>query len=208
VSALRAEFVTSAASPSQFPKPSGPEVALLGRSNVGKSSLLNRLVARRNLARTSSTPGKTRLVNWFRVEGERSLCLVDLPGYGYARVPKRERESWKPLIEAYLARGAALRAALLLQDVRRDLCDDERLLLAWLAERAVPALLVLTKCDKLGPMRRAERVRALAAASGLPREQVLATSAETGLGIPDLWRAIDERLRDPGVATLDARCPA
>jgi GTP-binding protein len=191
---MRAEFVTSAALASQFPEPAGPEVALLGRSNVGKSSLLNRLVARRQLARTSGTPGKTRLVNWFRVEGERELSLVDLPGYGYARVAKRERESWKPLIERYLARGPALRAALLLQDLRRDLSEDETLLLRWLAERSVPALLVLTKCDKLGPMRRAERLRALARAAGLPREQVFATSAETGLGIPELWRAIDERL--------------
>jgi len=191
VKVLRAEFVTSAAAPAQFPRPGAPEVALLGRSNVGKSSLLNRLVARRKLARTSATPGKTRLVNWFRVEAERPLFLVDLPGYGYARVAKRERESWKPLIESYLSRGPVLRAALLLQDLRRDLSADEDLLLAWLAERGIPALLVLTKCDKLGPMRRAERVRELASAAGLPRDRVLATSAESGLGIAELWRAIE-----------------
>lgn len=199
MTAVRAEFAISAAAPAQFPRPAAPEIALLGRSNVGKSSLLNRLVARRQLARTSRTPGKTRLVNWYRVERGRGLFLVDLPGYGYARVAKRERETWKPLIESYLSRGPVLRAALLLQDLRRDLSEDERLLLAWLAERRIPALLVLTKCDKLGPMRRAERVRELARAAGLAREQVLATSAESGLGMRELWRAIDAFLSSADV---------
>lgn len=194
----RAEHLTSAAAAAQFPKPAAPEVAFLGRSNVGKSSLLNRLVARRQLARTSATPGKTRLVNWYRVEGTRPLLLVDLPGYGYARVAKREREGWKRLVEAYLARGPVLRAALLLQDLRRDLGEDEELLLAWLAERGIPALLVLTKCDKLPTMRRAQRVRELARAAGLPQERVLATSAETGLGIRELWRAIEGTLGGEG----------
>ena len=189
---LSADLVAVAAARDGFPRAGSPEVAFLGRSNVGKSSLLNRLVQRRQLARTSRTPGKTRLVCWYRVERPgRALLLVDLPGYGYAKVSKAERRRWKELVESYLVGRDALRAAVLLQDLRRDLSEDEALLLEWLAERDVPAILALTKVDKLKPMRRAQRMRRLAAAVDLPRERVVATSAETGLGIPDLWRAID-----------------
>ena len=189
---LSAELFAVAAARDGFPRAGSPEVAFLGRSNVGKSSLLNRLVQRRQLARTSRTPGKTRLVCWYRVERPgNDLLLVDLPGYGYAKVSKAERRRWKELVESYLAGRDALRAAVLLQDLRRDVSEDETLLLEWLAERDVPAILALTKVDKLKPMRRAQRVRALVAAAALPRERVVATSAETGLGIPDLWRAID-----------------
>lgn len=189
---LSADLVAVAAARDGFPRAGSPEVAFLGRSNVGKSSLLNRLVQRRQLARTSRTPGKTRLVCWYRVERPgRALLLVDLPGYGYAKVSKAERRRWKELVESYLVGRDALRAAVLLQDLRRDVSEDETLLLEWLAERDVPAILALTKVDKLKPMRRAQRMRRLAAAVDLPRERVVATSAETGLGIPDLWRAID-----------------
>jgi GTP-binding protein len=178
-----AELITSAADAAGFPAPGPPEVAFLGRSNVGKSSLLNALVGRRALARTSSTPGKTRLLNWFRVvRGGRELWLVDLPGYGYAKVARSERAQWKRWIETYLENRPTLRLAVLLQDLRRDPGEDETLLLRWLAERDVPALVALTKCDKLKPMRRAERVRELGG---------LATSAETGMGIAELWAAID-----------------
>jgi len=188
-----AELLTSAADASGFPEPGPPEVAFLGRSNVGKSSLLNALVGRRALARTSATPGKTRLLNWFRVVRgpESELWLVDLPGYGFAKVAKRERAQWKRWIEAYLGDRPTLRLAVLLQDLRRDAGEDEALLLAWLAERRVPALVALTKCDKLKPMRRAERVRALKAAPELVGAEIVATSSQTGLGLPALWAAID-----------------
>jgi GTP-binding protein len=159
---------------------------------VGKSSLLNALVGRKALARTSATPGKTRLLNWFRVvRGGRELWLVDLPGYGYAKVAKAERAQWKRWIEAYLGDRRTLRLAVLLQDLRRDPGDDETLLLRWLGERGIPTLVALTKCDKLKPMRRAERVRVLGKSPDLAAAQILATSAETGLGIPDLWSAIE-----------------
>ncbi len=182
----------SAASAAGFPAPGPPEIAFLGRSNVGKSSLLNALVGRRALARTSATPGKTRLLNWFRVvRGGRELWLVDLPGYGYAKVAKTERAEWKRWIEAYLDGRRTLRLAVLLQDLRRDPGDDEALLLEWLAERDVPALVALTKCDKLKPMRRAERVRTLGKSPELAAAPIFATSAETGLGIPELWAAIE-----------------
>jgi GTP-binding protein len=196
VKVLRAELLGVAARAAEFPRGELPEIAFLGRSNVGKSSLLNRLVNRKQLARTSTTPGKTRLVCWYRVEraGD-ALCLVDLPGYGWARVGQDERRRWKRLVESYLEDRAALCAAVLLQDLRRDASDDERLLLAWLAERRIPALVALTKADKLALGQRSLRARELARAFALPPERVLATSAERGLGIPELWRALDSELR-------------
>jgi len=187
-----AELITSAATAAGFPAPGSPEIAFLGRSNVGKSSLLNALVARRGLARTSGTPGKTRLLNWFRVvRGGREYWFVDLPGYGYAKVAKSERAEWKRWIEQYLNGRRTLRLAVLLQDLRRDPGEDERLLLEWLAERDVPSVVALTKCDKEKPMRRAERVRALQKSPELPAAEIVATSAETKLGIAELWAAID-----------------
>lgn len=186
-----AEFLTAAARPADFPRESAPEVAFLGRSNVGKSSLINRLVNRKALAHTSTTPGKTRLLHWYRVTRDGvEVWLVDLPGYGFAKVSRQERAGWRRLVESYLASRNTLRLAVLLQDLRRDVSEDETLLLAWLAERGVPARVALTKCDKLKPMRRAERVRALTAELSLPAGHVLATSAETGLGIPELRRAV------------------
>jgi GTP-binding protein len=190
-----AEHAAAAAGAAQFPRPGAPEVAFLGRSNVGKSSLLNRLVRRRALARTSATPGKTRLLHWYRVvRAADELWLVDLPGYGWARVSKEERRRWQRLVESYLEGRATLRLAVLLQDLRRDVGDDELLLLDWLAERGVPAVVALTKADKLPPMRRAERARELARQLRLPAARVLVTSAEKGLGIAELWRAIDAHL--------------
>jgi GTP-binding protein len=165
---------------------------------------LNRLAARRGLARTSATPGKTRLLHFFRLvvradaaadaSRDRTLLLVDLPGYGYAQVSQAERAQWKTLVERYLADRPALRAAVLLQDLRRDPGDDERLLLAWLDERGVPSLVALTKSDKLPPMQRAKRARALERALSLPEHRILTTSAETSTGIAELWRALAARL--------------
>jgi len=167
----------------------------MGRSNVGKSSLLNRLAARRRLARTSATPGKTRLLHFFRIERpEADLLLVDLPGYGYARVSKAERRQWRRLIEAYLEDRPPLRAAILLQDVRRDPSEDETLLLAWLAEREIPALVALTKVDKLKRSQRARRVKAVREALPIQTDWLIETSAKTGEGVDALWRTIDTLL--------------
>ncbi|MBW2269368.1 MAG: YihA family ribosome biogenesis GTP-binding protein [Deltaproteobacteria bacterium] len=189
------EYMLAAAKPDGFPAPQAPEVAFLGRSNVGKSSLLNKLVNRKALARTSSTPGKTRLLHWFRVtRPQDELWFVDLPGYGYAKVAKSERRHWQDLIEAYLGDRDTLRLAVLLQDLRRDVSEDETLLLEWLAERQVPSVVALTKCDKLKPMRRAAQVKKLKAQLGLSADRVVATSAEKGFGIPELWSAIDRHL--------------
>lgn len=192
---LSARIVATAAGPEGFPAQELPEVAFLGRSNVGKSSLLNRLVARKQLARTSRTPGKTRLLHFYRVEragGE--LLLVDLPGYGYAKTAKSERASWKRLVEAYLEGRAALRAAVLLQDLRRDPSEDETLLIDWLAGREIPALVALTKIDKLKPTRRAARLDVVGPGLPVQADWVIPTSARTGEGIDQLWRAIDTLL--------------
>jgi len=195
---VRAEWLATAARPGQFPAPAAPEIAFLGRSNVGKSSLLNALVARRGLARTSSTPGKTRLLHWFRIERSgRELWFVDLPGYGYAKVSRSEREQWKGWIESYLGGRSTLRLAVLLQDLRREPGDDEALLLAWLAERGVPAAVALTKCDKLKPMRRAERVRVLRRAPALAGAPVFPTSAQNRDGLGELWDAIESACSRP-----------
>ncbi len=197
---LDARMLTTAAAPEDFPREGIAEVAFLGRSNVGKSSLLNALVGRKALARTSSTPGKTRLANFFLVERDltsraaRRVLFVDLPGYGWAKVAKTERAAWQKLVEAYLDGRVPLRLAILLHDLRREPGDDERDLLAWLAARGVPTLVAITKSDKLAPMRRAERVKRLVKDYGLAPESMIATSAEKKDGIDALWRSIDAHL--------------
>jgi GTP-binding protein len=192
---LSARIVATAAGPEGFPVGELPEVAFLGRSNVGKSALLNRLVGRKQLARTSRTPGKTRLLHFYCVKRpERELLLVDLPGYGYAKTAKSERERWKTLIEDYLERRKALRVAVLLQDLRRDPSEDETLLLHWLAEREIPALVAVTKIDKLKPMKRALRLSDLGGSFPVQADWVVPTSSRTGEGIDELWRMIDTLL--------------
>jgi GTP-binding protein len=206
VSQRSAKLVATAADVEGFPRAGAPEIAFLGRSNAGKSSLLNRLAGRRELARVSGTPGKTRLLHFYEVtRGARSVLLVDLPGYGWARVSKDERVRWQRLVEAYLEGREPLRAGVLIQDLRRDVSDDERELLAWLAARDIPALVALTKCDKLAPMRRAERVRALSREFGLPPARVIATSAQARFGVDVLWKAIDALLHPQPGAGLQLR---
>ena len=177
VKILSADIVATAAGASQFPRDGLPEVAFLGRSNVGKSSLLNRLVARKQLARTSGTPGQTRLLHFYRVRrSANDLLLVDLPGYGYAKVPKKERARWQRLIEGYLEDREPLRAAVLLQDIRRDPGEDETLFVEWLHARHIPVPLAVTKLDPCLPA-------------------VLLRSASCS-------RRYDPALRDPGPAAL------
>src|SRR5215475_2056614 len=160
------------------PEPTLPEVAFAGRSNVGKSSLLNRLVHRKKFARVSNTPGRTREVNFFKVND--SFVLVDLPGYGYARISKERRAEWKPLIEGYLRTSTELRGIVQLLDVRHDPTGDDRQMLDFLASIGVPTLFALTKIDKLSPSQRAKRVVILIDKLGLDPDQVIPFSAVTG----------------------------
>ncbi len=186
---LAAELIASAPRVEVLPESGLPEIAFLGRSNVGKSSLLNALARRKKLARTSGTPGKTREIVLFRLETDAgALAFVDLPGYGFAQVSRRERAGWQRLVEDYLAKREALRLAILLQDLRRDWSEDESLLLAWLAEQNVPGRIALTKVDKLKPMKRKERIRALADEIGPGFGKPIATSSQAGVGLADLWR--------------------
>ncbi len=183
-----AEFVTSAARPSQVPPPSLPEVAFAGRSNVGKSSLINTLVMRKRLVKTSSTPGKTRMLNFFAVNGR--YGFVDLPGYGYARAPKGQRAEWGSLVEGYLKKRPTLRSVVLIMDLRHEPFPTDRQMIEWLAHQKLPAILVATKADKLGRSRRMEQRKRMAKALEIEPDRIVLFSAKSRLGRPELWRAI------------------
>lgn len=165
-----------------------PEVAFAGRSNVGKSSLLNSLMRRKSFARVSRTPGRTREINFFRVNN--GFVLVDLPGYGYARVSKEKKSEWRPLIESYLRRTTQLRGIVLLLDIRREPSDDDRAMLDFLAEVEVPTIVALTKTDKLSKAGAQERAVEISRALALQGDQVIPYSAHTGEGRTELLEAI------------------
>jgi GTP-binding protein len=190
------EFLGGMASPGGWrPDAVLPEIAFAGRSNVGKSSLLNKLIRRRKFARVSNTPGRTREVNFFKVND--AFVFVDLPGYGYARISKERRAEWKPLIESYLKSSPQLRGIVHLLDVRHDPTNDDRQMLDFLGELGVPTIVVLTKIDKLTATERARRVPELSATLGLDADQVVPFSAVTGEGRNELAEAIDVLLTQP-----------
>jgi GTP-binding protein len=165
-----------------------PEVAFAGRSNVGKSSLLNALIRRKSFARVSRTPGRTREINFFRVNN--GFVLVDLPGYGYARISKEKKAEWRPMIESYLRRTTQLRGIVLLLDIRREPSEDDRAMLDFLAEVEVPTIVALTKTDKLSKAGALERASEIARALALQPDQIIPFSAHTGEGRAELLEAI------------------
>lgn len=170
------------------PPASLPEVAFAGRSNVGKSSLINALVHRRKFARVSNTPGRTREINFFRVNDQ--FILADLPGYGYARISKEKRAAWRPLIEGYLKGSNALRGVVQLLDARRTPSEDDLQMLEFLAHRGTPTLVIATKVDKLRKSERDKRLTDLALEAGVDSDQLIPFSAETGEGRNELAEAI------------------
>jgi len=186
---LDAVFVATAVKASGLPAPAFAEIAFAGRSNVGKSSLINTLVQRRKLVRTSATPGATRGLNLFRatLRSGAQLDLVDLPGYGYAKVSKAERGSWGPLIEGFLTRRTGLRAVVVIVDARRGLEPDDAQLLEFLAHNRLPAFVVATKLDKLPASRQKPAVAAIAREAGV---RAFGFSSEDGTGRDALWRAL------------------
>jgi GTP-binding protein len=194
-----AEFVLSAVRRRHYPQPSLPQVAFSGRSNCGKSSLLNCLVRRKNLAKTSGKPGHTRLVNFFQVEtgsGEH-LHFVDLPGYGYAKAPPAEKEKWRRSTEEFLKDNPHLRLMVLLLDARRTPSELDDVLVEFLKHLRIPFLLVLTKSDKLGRAELEKSRKAIAAHYALPKGQLpIATSAEKGTGREELLKRIRQALLD------------
>jgi GTP-binding protein len=184
-----AEFVTSAVKPQQYPEARLPEVAFAGRSNVGKSSLINTLVNRKRLVKTSGTPGRTQLLNFFTVNA--ALSLVDLPGYGYARVPAAVQRQWGPMIETYLKGRETLKAVVLILDVRRTPGLEEQNLIDWLALYRRAPILVLTKADKLSKSARIKQRAAIGKTLGVPAADLTLFSAKSRLGCPEVWSAIE-----------------
>ena len=183
-----AEFITSAVRPSDYPSTNLPEIAFAGRSNVGKSSLINALTNRRHLVKTSATPGRTRLINFFDINSE--IIFVDLPGYGYAAVPVDVRKSWKAMVETYLATRRQLKGVVLIMDVRRTPGQEEQNLLVWLERRALPCIAVLTKSDKLSKTRQLNQRVRIAGVLGKNKNELMLLSAKTRQGLPSLWQAI------------------
>ena len=192
----RLEFLGGQASATGW-KPTSelPEIAFSGRSNVGKSSLLNKLVRRKALARVSATPGKTREINFFRVND--AFHLVDLPGYGYARVSRTARDAWRPLIEGFLRTSEQLRGVVQLIDARHPPSNDDLRMMEFLGSLGVPTIVVATKVDKLAKAERTRTLAALAAQLGIEDEQLIPFSARTGEGRDDLAQAVVSLLAEP-----------
>ena len=181
-------FVTSAFRAGQYPPPDRPEFAFAGRSNVGKSSLINVLVNRKKLARTSARPGRTQAINFFRTG---LFYLVDLPGYGFARVPLKVKKTWKTMVEEYFRSRSTLRATVVILDIRREPSAGDLELLAWLNSYHIPALPVLTKADKLSRQQALTRARTLLRAlETLSCEKPTIFSAKTRQGREELWERI------------------
>ncbi|HMG35383.1 MAG TPA: ribosome biogenesis GTP-binding protein YihA/YsxC [Blastocatellia bacterium] len=185
-----AKFVKSATSPEQYPRDDRPEVAFIGRSNVGKSSLINSLLGTRGLARTSSTPGRTQLINFFLIND--AFYLVDLPGYGYARVPSAVKREWGPMVEKYLASRPNLVLSVVITDSRHRPTELDLQMIDWLRAKNKPFVIAATKADKLSSNElKASLIRA-AEASG--RNEIVAYSAVTRRGVDRIWNEINARV--------------
>jgi GTP-binding protein len=185
-------FLTSVFDLRQLPEPLFPEIAFAGRSNVGKSSLINRLIKRRNLVKTSGKPGKTQSLNFFLLDN--SIYLVDLPGYGYARVSKKMQAAWQELITSYLKSRKNLHCVVVIVDLRHELKIGDLQLVDWLRSNNVPFFLVYTKADKLSANQRSKNAAILDAGFGVAKSARLLFSAKTGLGRDNLLQALDSFL--------------
>jgi len=188
-------FLKSATRPGNYPETSCPEVAFAGRSNVGKSSLLNVLIQRKSLVRTSSTPGRTQLINFFDLNsGE--LLLVDLPGYGFAKVPMSVKKQWGPMVRTYLQVRPTLAAVVMLFDVRRVPRAEDLQLLDWLEEFGIPTIPVITKVDKVSRNVRAKQIQPILEATGLPVEAFTLFSALSKEGREEIWERLEVAIED------------
>jgi GTP-binding protein len=190
-----AEFVTSAVLDKQYPPGDLPEFAFAGRSNVGKSSLINTLVSRKKLVLTSSTPGKTRLINFFRVNG--AYMFVDLPGYGFARVPEAERRKWRPMIERYLSERKNLKAVVVILDIRRTPSEEDQQLFDWLDLHEITSLPVVTKTDKLSKPAQAKHLQLISDTLKMDPSDWVLFSSKSRQGRDTLWKVIVELATAP-----------
>lgn len=188
-----AEFIKSAPSPEYYPRDARPEIAFMGRSNVGKSSLINSLLGVKGLAKTSSTPGRTQLINFFLIN--EAFRFVDLPGYGYARVPSEVKREWGPMIEKYLATRPNLVLSILITDSRHEPSKLDLLMRDWLIERGRPFVIVATKADKLSSNQRRTNLSRASAVLG-KENPIIAYSAVTRSGADRIWKEITARIAD------------
>ncbi len=184
-----AEFVKSAVKPSQYTSAVLPEIAFSGRSNVGKSSLINTLVNRKRLVKTSSTPGRTQLINFFLIN--KTLSFVDLPGFGYAKVPASVRRKWGPMIETYLSTRKTLKGVALIMDVRRIPGIQELNFIKWLYYYNLPSILILTKADKLSKTKQLTQQVTIAKALSVDKDDLILFSAKSRLGKDVVWDAVE-----------------
>ncbi len=190
-----AEFVISATRPGNYPPEDLPEIAFAGRSNVGKSTLINKLVNRKHLVKTSSTPGRTQLLNFFNIN--ESFVFVDLPGYGYAKVPERVKKDWGQMIETFLTTRSTLKGVVLILDIRRNPGEEERNFISWLHQQEIPAVLILTKADKLSKTKQKKQVQIIEKALSVNPEELICFSAKTRQGLDNVWAAIEYCLVEP-----------
>ena len=186
-------YEVTAVKPEQYPDRSWPEIALVGRSNVGKSSLINTLVNRKNLAKVGNTPGKTRVINFFRINQD--FFLVDLPGYGYAKVSKAEKAAWSEMIETYLNTREQLKAIIMLVDIRHAPTEDDRMMLDWLKFQGKPFLIVATKSDKISRNQMNQRLQEIRRNLALDSDSpIIPFSAESKQGRDAVWHWVEKQL--------------
>ncbi|GKV54449.1 putative GTP-binding protein EngB [Sporosarcina sp. NCCP-2222] len=187
------EMIMSAVKPEQYPDNGYPEFALAGRSNVGKSSFINKMIGRKSLARTSSKPGKTQTLNFYKIEEQ--LFFVDVPGYGYAKVSKSEREAWGKMIERYLTGREQLRAVIQIVDLRHAPSEDDRLMYDFIVHYNLPAIIIATKADKIPKGKWMKHKKVIKDALNLrPEDPLIVFSSEKGIGMEEAWREIESRM--------------
>ena len=187
-----AKFVCSAVTPEHYPPADLPEVAFAGRSNVGKSSLINKILNRKKLVRTSKTPGRTQLLNFFEIN--EMYRFVDLPGYGYAKVPAEVQKRWRPMVETYLTSRSTMRGMVLLLDIRREPSKEDLNLWHWLQTMSIEVVTVITKVDKLSRNKRNKQLAAIARTLGCKKEELIEFSAISGEGREVIWRELHRLL--------------